>query len=727
MFAALGRFVTRRAWYVIGAWAVVTVLLLLLAPGGKSTTDQSDFLPKHYESVKAIHLLSDDFPHQRSVGATIVFERTDGAKLTTTGTDSDLARIKTISGKLTPGSAFDGIEEPVVSRTNQVAIVNIDLADGVDGQKQSDLDQVKTLRTQVGDLTKGTGLDEGITGTLAQNYDQSQSGSNAESIIAFATVGLILVLLGLIFRSVLIALLPLALVGFFLIPTSNKLIGIASHLFNLTADDSTTVILIVVLFGVGTDYFLFFIYRYRELMRQGLEHKVAVAEAVERAGEAITSAGGAVFVAFMTLALSSLGLFRSIGPALAIAVATAVIGSVTLVPAVTTVLGKALFWPSKKWRVEPRGARFEAIGASVGKHPTRYALVSGAFLAILAIFAVGFGGFNPNFDLQSSSSSTNVESVKAQDTLEKGGFSAGATDPTPIVLHASDGKAIDPTAFKKFLTDIAKPEYGVSQVVAQKSLISPSDPGTAIVSVLLKDDPGSDAAIQAVKDDLRPAAHRLAKSDLAPSTEAYVGGNASIFVDFQSAMNRDYKVVFPVAAIIIMLILALLLRSLVAPLYLMAAVGLGFGATLGASVILFQHIKGDAGIIFILPIYIYLFVVALGTDYNILMVARLREEARQGLPSRTAAANAVRHAGPTIAAAGLILAGSFASLMLGGASILVTMGFAISFGIIVSAFVMAMFFVPSLTALIGHAAWWPGHGDETDDEHFARTGEHYTH
>jgi RND superfamily putative drug exporter len=187
-------------------------------------------------------------------------------------------------------------------------------------------------------------------------------------------------------------------------------------------------------------------------------------------------------------------------------------------------------------------------------------------------------------------------------------------------------------------------------------------------------------------------------------------------------MNRDYKVVFPVAAAIILIILALLLRSLVAPWYLMVSVGLGFAATLGATVLLIQHIKGDPGLIFLLPIYIYLFVVALGTDYNILMIARLREEAREGRNPHDAAAEAVKHAGPTIAAAGLILAGTFGTFMLGGNSFIVSLGFALSFGIFVAAFVMSMFFTPALTALIGHAAWWPGHGDETAEEHEARVG-----
>jgi RND superfamily putative drug exporter len=223
----------------------------------------------------------------------------------------------------------------------------------------------------------------------------------------------------------------------------------------------------------------------------------------------------------------------------------------------------------------------------------------------------------------------------------------------------------------------------------------------------LKSAPESDAALATVRGPLRSAAHAAAP----PGSTAVVGGLTSIFVDFQAAMDHDYLIVFPVAAILIMVVLALLLRSLVAPWYLMASVFLGFAATLGASVLVFQHLRHESGLIFTLPVIMYLFVVALGTDYNILMVARLREEAREGRSPREAAALAVRHTGPTVASAGLILAGTFASMMLAGNTVLSQMGFAISVGIAIAAFVMAMFFTPALTALIGHRAWWPGHGD----------------
>jgi RND superfamily putative drug exporter len=705
MFRALGRAAAHRPWYIIAAWLVLTVLVVALAPGLKSTTDQSDFLPKHYESIKATNLMSSAFPQQDDAGATIVFSRTDGSALS----EADLAKAGQIAKGLELGSDYTSVGDVTASESKKVAIVNVGMADDVTGQDQKDFDQVTDMRDQLTDATKGTDLKAQTTGTLPQSYDQAQSGQNAEAIVMLATILLILILLGIIFRSVLAAIAPIIMVAVVFM-VADGLIGIAADVFDLKADSSLNVILGVVLFGIGTDYFLFYLFRFRELRRKGADHKTAVLGAVERAGEAIASAGGAVIVAFLTLSLSSLGMFRSMGPALAIAVAVMLVAALTLVPAVVNVLGRALFWPSKKWAQAPKDSRgFGAIGTSLGKRPARYAAISGGVLVILTLFIFVGGGYNPTFDLSSSNSSSNVESAQATQTMEDGGLSAGATQPTPVVLTSKTGTPLDTADFSAYQAALAKVP-GVATVAPQP--VPSPDGKTALFMVTLKDDPSSDAAISTVKDDLRPAAH-----DAAPKgATAYVGGLTSVFVDFQAAMNRDYSIVFPVAAIIIMLILGLVLRSLVAPWYLMLSVALGFGATLGSAVIVFQHIKGDHGLIFMLPILIYLFVVALGTDYNILMLTRLREEAREGREPRAAAAEAVKHAGPTVAVAGLILAGTFASLMLGGNSFLVTMGFSISFGIVIAAFVMAMFFTPALTALIGHAAWWPGHADEKKGE-----------
>ncbi|MDX6375599.1 MAG: putative drug exporter of the superfamily [Nocardioidaceae bacterium] len=700
MFGALGRFASSHPWRIIGAWLVLVVLVVVFAPAFKATQDQAEFLPGHYESIKAFELQQKAFPQQQTTAAVVVFDRKDGGELTADDTAQVQQVVDGLDGHL--GKAFTSITAQPPSKDGLVQIAVVGLSDDATGYDTQSFDAVKKLRKDLGAAVSGD-LEYGVTGTAAQGYDQQQSGNKALIIVFLATVLLIVVLLALIFRSVLICLMPVAVV-LLVRAVSLGLIATANKVFDLKASQDIETILVVVLFGIGTDYILFFLFRYREHLREGEEKRAAVAHALERAGEAIASAGGAVIVAFLALLLSSLGIFRSLGPALAIAVAVTLLAALTLVPAVVTLLGRGLFWPSKKYLVEPEAARFAAVGRSLGKHPARYALASGGVLALLSLAAFSF---NPSFDLGGSSTAGDEESSVALRTLQKS-FPKGTTDPTLVILHSKTGEPIDTAELTSYAEALGRAD-GVAQALPGEASKQGTD---AVFTVYLADDPGSDAAIAAVKGPIREAAHAAAPD----GTEALVGGNTSVFVDFQAAMNRDYAVVFPVAAIVIAIILALLLRSLVAPWYLMASVGLGFGATLGATALLFQSIKGDPGLIFILPIYVYLFVVALGTDYNILMIARLREEAREGLSSRDAAAEAVKHAGPTIAAAGVILAGTFASLILGGNDFFTSIGFALAFGIFVSAFVMAMFFVPALTALIGHAAWWPGHGDEKKPE-----------
>jgi RND superfamily putative drug exporter len=705
MFGVLGRFVSRKPWYVIGAWVVIAVVVVMTAPALQSTSDESEFLPDHYESIQAAKIQDAKFPGATTPAAILVFERKDGAKLTAAD-QAAVGKIAEDLGPKLPTKTFlpqvittDPEGKPNLSADGIVQIGIIGLAENATGFDTQAIDDAKTLRADLKDLAKSApDLKVQSTGSVPQGLDSQDSSEQTLAIVGAATVLLIVVLLAIIFRSVIICLLPLGVV-FLSGSIATGLIGWANEAFDLKADSSIEVILFVVLYGIGTDYILFFLFRHRERLRQGYDVRQSVEYAMERAGEAIASAGGAVIVAFLALLLSSLSIFRAIGPALAIAVAVTLVAALTLVPAVVTVLGRALFWPSKSWRTEPEAARFGRIGEALGRRPAVFAATSGVVLAALATFALGF---SPSFDFNSSLPK-NVESTKALNTFQDH-FDAGASEPIPVLLRADKGGTIDPSAMAGFQTAL-KDAHGVAQVFPGQA----SPDGTAAkFSVVLDHDPVSDQALDDVKGPIRDAAHQAAP----PGTKAFVGGTPSVFADMQKAMARDYSVVFPVAAVVIMLILALLLRSLVAPWYLMAAVGLGFAATLGATVILFQHIQGEPGLIFMLPIYIYLFVTALGTDYNILMVARLREEAREGKDPRQAAAEAVKHAGPTIAAAGVILAGTFASLMLGGNTLIVSMGFALSVGIFIAAFVMAMFFTPALTALIGHAAWWPGHGDE---------------
>ncbi|MFI6997637.1 MMPL family transporter [Nocardia sp. NPDC050175] len=696
MFARLGQLVVHHPWKVIGLWLLIIVGVVAAAPTLTSTTDQSDFLPSHYESIQALDMQQKAFPQSAAPAALIVFARADNGPLS----ETDAASVASIGAKLTGANIKDvtGLQAipPSENRLIQVMAVQLTKVTSASDTKQSDA--VKALRSELKAQVQGTELKAGITGQAAQMLDQVESSNKGMAIIGAATIVLILVLLLIIFRSPVIALLPIVTIGA-VSSVVTGLIAMVAKAFDLKIDSSVNAILLVVLFGVGTDYILFLMFRYRERLRAGEDPKTAMVSAVTRVGEAITSAAAAVIIAFMALTLSTLGMFRALGPALAIAVAVALLAGLTLVPAIVSLLGTKVFWPSKAWQTEPKGARFAAVGGALGRRPAAFALVSGGVLVALGIVAVGF---NPTFDLSSGSTSAASESVVYNKELLKG-MPAGATQPSDVLLRSTEGALTSDqlTNYRAALTTVP----GVGQV-GEPQLSA--DKATADFQVTLTSAPESDAAIETVRNPLRDAAHAAAPA----GTTAAVGGMTAVFVDFQDAMNHDYAIVFPVAAILIMIVLALLLRSLVAPWYLMASVFLGFAATLGAAVLVFQHIQGESGLIFTLPVIMYLFVVALGTDYNILMVARLREEAREGNDPKQAAALALRHTGPTVAAAGLILAGTFASMMLAGNNVLSQMGFAISVGIAIAAFVMAMFFTPALTALLGHRAWWPGHGDE---------------
>ncbi|RDI46190.1 MMPL family transporter [Nocardia mexicana] len=694
MFARLGAVVVHNPWKTIGLWVLIVIAVMATAPKLASTTDQSDFLPSHYESIQAMELQEKAFPQSSAPAAIVVFERGDGAPLEA----ADSAAVESITAQLRQAGIENvtGIQAapPSDNRLIQIAAVQMTKATGASDTRQSDA--VRDLRDALKSKLDGTDLKGGVTGQAAQTLDATESSEKGMAIIGIATILLILVLLLVIFRSPVIALLPILVIGA-ITGVVNGLIAWVSKGFDLKVDSSVTSILLVVLYGVGTDYILFLMFRYRERLRAGEDPKTAMVSAVTRVGEAITSAAGAVIIAFMALTLSTLGLFKSLGPALAIAVGVALVAGLTLVPAIVSLLGTKVFWPSKAWRAEPKGAGFAAVGRGLGKRPGVFAVVSGGVLVVLGLFAVGF---SPTFDLTSGSTSNASESVVYNKELVKG-MPAGVTQPSDVMLQSTGGLTDEQLgAYRDALAAVP----GVGQV-AEPALSQ--DRTVADYRVTLASAPESDAAIDTVAGPLRDAAHAAAP----PGTTAAVGGMTAVFVDFQDAMNHDYTVVFPVAAILIMIVLALLLRSLVAPWYLMASVFLGFAATLGASVLVFQHMQGEPGLIFTLPVIMYLFVVALGTDYNILMVARLREEAREGNDPHRAAALAVRHTGPTIVAAGVILAGTFASMMLAGNTMLSEMGFAISVGIAIAAFVMALFFTPAVTALIGHRAWWPGHGD----------------
>ena len=698
MFDRWGRFVVRRAWWVIGGWLVGAFLIIGLLPSLSDITsgDQGSFLPDSYESVQAINLAKTAFPEQATSTAIVVVKRSDGGMLTA----ADQARVSSLATAIA-GAHIAGIGQPLtgpqaVAPNKLVQLINIPVTAALT-DNQGQMDAVTDTRDVIRTNLAGTGLSAGVAGQVAQFVDNNDTFNTAFTVVGTATFVLIIVLILIIFRSPIAALLPILVIGVVLQVSSN-LIASAGKLFDFNVDQSLQTLLLIVLYGIGTDYMLFLLFRYRERLRAGDDKKTAMVFAVARVGEVITSAAAAVIVAFLVLLLASFGGFGSLGPALAIAVFVMLITALTLIPALVSLIGPATFWPSKAWRREPKGTAFVRIGAALGRRPAVAAASSGLVLIALAS---GVLLFKADYDFAAGFPST-TESAKAAADLERG-FPQGALDPTQAYLTTTDGSQLTPAQLDQFGAAAAK----VSGIGGVQPPVKAASGTVALFGLLLSVNPASNDAITLVHDHLRGDLHAIAP----PGTRVLVGGTTAIYADINSANNRDLSVILPVAALLIAIILALLLRSLVAPLYLVLAVLLNFAATLGAAIYLFQGVAGNPGVTFQLPIVLYLFVLAIGTDYNILMIARLREEARAGNEPRTAAALGVQHAGPSVAAAGLILAGTFAVLALAPVSFLQQIGFSVAAGILLSAFVMSMFLVPSLTALIGHASWWPGHGD----------------
>jgi RND superfamily putative drug exporter len=707
MFGRLGRWVVYNPWKVILAWLIVAVAIVFFAPTLRdiTQTDQSAFLPNSYESVKAQELATQKFQQNTNGTATIVVKRDDGQPLT----EADQAKVGDVAQKIQDAKiehvtgALTGVQ--TLSQNKQVQLISV----GLDKQPYDEavLPAVKSIRDVAKPAVAGTGLSLKVTGDAALALDNQGAFDNALVIVGVATVVLIIGLLLLIYRSPIAALLPVVTVGV-VITISPGLIALVAKATGLQADPSLQIILTIVLYGIGTDYILFLLFRYRERLRAADEPKQALVKAVERVGEVIASAAGAVVVAFMALLLAVLGGFKTLGPGLAIAVVVMAIASVTLVPAVVSLLGPKVFWPSKSWQRSPRGTVFQRLGRFTARRPSVVALVSGGLLVALAL---GVLGFKSDYD-QFANLPKDTEAAQGLDDLQKG-FPAGALNPTVVYVRSDSDQPLDQAALTSYATALTRvPGVGGAMPAGPDGspvALSP-DRTAAQINLLLTEGAYSPDSLKLAGNGgaLRDAAHAQAP----PGTTALVGGISSIFADISAANGRDLAVIFPVAGLLIALILAFMLRSVIAPIYLMLAVVLGFVATLGATVLAFQGIGSKPGISFQLPIILYLFVVAIGTDYNILMIARLREEAREGREPREAADLAIEHGGPSVGAAGLILAGTFASLMLAGIAFLTEMGFAVSVGIVLSAFVMSMFLVPSITALLGHTAWWPGHGDE---------------
>jgi putative drug exporter of the RND superfamily len=712
MFNAIGAVATRRPWLVIFVWVVAAVALTLVGKAklyDVTTNDTSSFLPASYESAKAVKFGEAHFGQVKgATNVTGLVERTDQQVLTATDKANaaavvegmtawraDWERVKKESGALFISKkeketrALDPRVGPVTGggRSELVSLqFKGNAADPVA------LEAFRQFRSHTIDAFEAKDLQIGFTGGIAEQADIAEATSTDKQIEQLLLFGAIVVLSLLFFRGVLSSVLPLLLV-FLVAGAAVGVVVLAAMLFGFHLDATLPGLISTVLIGIGIDYFLFMVFRFRERLRLGEPRKVAAHDTAARVSPVVASAALAIVVAFAALGLADFGQFQVLGPAVAISVFVMLLAGITLVPALLAATGKKLFWPSKSWQRPREDGPAARLGALVARRPARVALASTGVLAVLAVAAVGV---KMSYDLGSPPKSTKSAQVQAQIARF---LPEGVTDEQQIYI--SSRQPLTAAELQPMRERLA----GVENVGQVSQPRFADGNRAAEVDVALTIDSTTSEALELAGADgpLRTAAH----TSVPDGATAMVAGNASIFADISESVNKDLKLIFPIASVLILLILFLMLRSLVAPIYLLLAVGLEFAATLGAAVLVYQQGLGHEGVIFTLPLVLFLFVVAIGTDYNILMSARLREELEDGASPREATARAVARVAPAITAAGLVLAASFASLMLNYDANTKQIGFGMAVGILIASFVVSTLLVPAITTLVGRKAWWP--------------------
>ena len=676
-------------WYIIVAWVVLGIVLVTLAPSLTSFTSSGYGLPASYQSTQAQAVAVRDFPSVASASGIIEVNAADGSVLTA----PDLQKIDALAAALNDdhiGSVRSVTTSPLFLAKNQkmqLIQVAMDGQPGEDGPNAA----VKTLRAQTDAFLKGSGLRGQLTGSAAISVDQATAFNRAEKIISIATVLLILCLLALVFRSVAIAFLPLLVVGLVHQMASSLTVCFAQW-FGFSVSTELAPLLIVVMFGVGTDYIVFMLFRYREELAKGADPHQSLMVAVCRAGEVIVSAALTVMLAFAVLLFATIGQLRSLAPGLIIGVGLMLLAALTLVPAIVSLFGASLFWPTTPRPHDPtHRTRSERMGAAVAKRPGIILLTS---VVVLVALATGVLNLKVTYN-QLAELPQNNPSTEAYNTISSA-FPAGFLGPSQVFVSSS--MPLDPTAVDALAAKLAHTP-GVAQVLPVQYSAGKE---AALVEFLLTDDPYSNQAIANVAGPIRAA---IAGS--VPGATVVTGGPTATLTDVKTALQHDTRNILLLALLVVAVMLAILLRALAGAAYLLIGILLTYVATLGVVAYIFISWLGYDGLDFSIPIIVYIFVIAVGTDYNILMATRLREEFQRGVEPHEAARIAIVEGAPAVTAAGVILAGTFASLLLTGIQLLEEIGAAVALGVLLASNVLATRIVPTLAALRGFHFWWP--------------------
>lgn len=672
----------------------LTLLLVWLAVGGAlgpyagklgevSTNDQAAFLPQSAESTQVLEA-QKAFNRTETVPAIVVWTVPDGRM---SAQQQAEATERTASLEGTRGVA--GTPSPALpSKDGEALQAVVPLEPDLGDELPAVLDDVRQAAEQV----PGTTVQ--LAGPAASQADLSDAFAGIDGLLLGVALMAVLVILLLVYRSVLLP--------FVIIVSAVLALGLACAVVYALADQGVVRvdgqvqgILSILVIGAATDYALLLAARFREEVATRSDRWEAAKAAVRRSFGAITASAATVALGLLALLVSDLTNNRALGPVGAIGIVCAVLSTLTFLPAVLVLLGRAAYWPAKPRRVDDATQGhgiWPRVASAVDRAPRRVWVSTALVLTALAAFSPTLSSKGVPLD---EIFVNDAPSVAAQETLGRH-FPGGSGNPAVIIADADQAARV---------TAAAQETDGVASAgaVTRSGRPGPGDPlvvdGRVRIDATLEDASDSDAAKETVQR-LRDRLHTV------PGADALVGGYTAQQYDTQETAARDRTLIVPVVLAIILLILVMLLRSVLLPVLLVATVALNFLATLGVSALVFQHVFGFSGTDASVPLYGFVFLVALGVDYNIFLMSRVREEtiehgARQGV------LRGLITTGGVITSAGVVLAATFAALIVIPLAFLAQIAFIVAFGVLLDTIVVRSLLVPALALDIGPRAWWP--------------------
>ncbi|MFE9839624.1 MMPL family transporter [Streptomyces sp. NPDC005551] len=676
----------RSKWLIVGLWLVLLVVAAPLATKltGAQDNDAASWLPGTAESTQVLDASEGFRPEQ--IPAVVVYARDGGL----TAQDKqriteDVRDIKALTAHGVRGAETRG---PLYNDRAAPAAAEIFVPITMDEKGWERIaPAVDSIRAETGE--GGDGLAVHITGPGGTSADFSAAFEGIDSTLLFSAMAVVIVMLLLTYRSLTLIFVPLIAVVVALF-TSQALIYLLAEHAGLTVNGQSAGILTVLVFGAGTDYALLLVARYREELRRHEDRHEAMALALNRAGPAVLASGATVVLGMLVLLAAEMNSTRGLGPVAAIGVAVALLAMITLFPALLLVFGRWVFWPSVPHfgSADPTS---HGVWARMGRRISRgpRAVWAGTALA-LAVLSLGLLQLRAEGIGNADAFTGKPDSIAGQEVSARY-FPAGSGDPLVIVA--------DETRNAEVRGAVARTEGVVPGSITVPAGTAASHDGRVLFEATMSAPSDSEAAKQTV-ERVRDAVHAV------PGADAQVGGGTAALLDMDAATTHDNLVIIPAVLLVVLLILMLLLRAVVAPLLLIGTVVLSFAAALGASALAFRHLFDYAGESTDFPLFVFVFLVALGIDYNIFLSTRIREEAAR-LGTRAGVVTGLAATGAVITSAGLVLAGTFAALGTLPMVAFAEIGFAVALGVLLDTFIVRSVLVTSLFLDVGPKVWWP--------------------